>query len=103
MAALLLATVLVGFAPSFFLRAYFGTPPLPMYLQLHGVVLTAWFLLFFVQTSLIASHKPSSPIGHRRRSARGSRCDFKFRHDYSIDSPAYIDRSSAPGNLISRL
>src|SRR6185436_12010738 len=54
MAALLLATVLVGFAPSFYLRAYFGAPPLPTYLQLHGVVLTAWFLLFFVQTSLVA-------------------------------------------------
>ncbi len=64
MAAVLLAIVLLGFSPTFYLRAYLATPDLPqgvgalpVYLNLHGVILTAWFLLFFAQTALVASHR----------------------------------------------
>jgi hypothetical protein len=60
--AILFVTVLVGFAPTFYLRGYVGTtrlalapPTLPGYLQVHGVLLTSWFLLFLIQTAFIAA------------------------------------------------
>jgi|TARA_B110000971_G_C19853443_1_gene428248 hypothetical protein len=51
--AVLFFIVLAGFAPTFFLRAAFDTPPIPLYLQLHGLVLAAWFLLLLFQAWLI--------------------------------------------------
>lgn len=59
-AGLAIVIVAVGFAPTFYLRAL-GTdalPPglrvLPLYLHVHGAALTLWFLLYFVQTLLVA-------------------------------------------------
>ena len=50
----LLAVVLVGFSPSFYLRAGFHhVTRLPTLLYVHGVVLTVWFLLTVVQGWLI--------------------------------------------------
>lgn len=63
-----LAFVLVGFAPSFYLRPLFTTRPLPVYLYVHGVVLTAWFVLVFVQTCLVAAHRTDL---HRRLGIAG--------------------------------
>lgn len=54
MAILLLAINLVGFAPTYFLKSFFDTPELPLRLHVHGMVFTAWFVFFVVQTSLIA-------------------------------------------------
>jgi hypothetical protein len=75
MSLALLAVVVVGFSPTFFLRGYFGTaqlPPglrtLPAYLWVHGIVLTSWFLLFFAQTVLVASHRTDL---HRRLGISG--------------------------------
>jgi hypothetical protein len=56
----LLAVVLVGFAASFYLRAWFPAHPLnghPLGTArlLHGVALTAWFLLVFAQSALIVA------------------------------------------------
>lgn len=59
----LLAAVLTGFAPTFYLRALFNVPPIPSYLYLHGVVLTTWFALVFAQTCLVAAHRTDL---HRR-------------------------------------
>jgi hypothetical protein len=50
---ILLVIVFIGFAPSLFLRPAFDTPPLPPYLYLHGLILTAWFLLLIFQAWLI--------------------------------------------------
>ena len=72
---------LVGFAPSFFLKAVFenpgpiveqaellrrtgggnglGVPQLPLHVVAHGTLSTAWFVLFFVQTLLISSGRRS--------------------------------------------
>jgi hypothetical protein len=53
-------TVFAGFAPTYYLRAYLGTPTfsgltsIPPLLHLHGVLFTAWVLLFVVQTTLVA-------------------------------------------------
>ena len=59
----LLAIVLVGFSPSFYLKVFFETPELPFYLHVHGALLTVWFVLFFAQTMLIASRRTDL---HRR-------------------------------------
>lgn len=58
-ASLLIVIVALGFAPSFYLRdinthIHPARPKLPVYLSLHGIVLTAWYLLFFAQTWLVA-------------------------------------------------
>lgn len=50
---LLLSIVLIGFAPSLFLRIAFENPPMPFYLHLHGAILTGWFVLLVTQASLI--------------------------------------------------
>ncbi len=63
MAVLLLAIVLVGFAPTFHLKMFFGTPALPLYLHVHGALLIAWFALFVAQTILVASGRSAV---HRR-------------------------------------
>lgn len=50
--------VLVGFAPTYYLKDIFGTPPLPSRLvYVHGLLMTAWVALFVVQTRLIAARK----------------------------------------------
>lgn len=50
----------VGFAPSFYLRTQFGRPPMPSNLTLaHGIVYSAWMLLFTMQTALIRVRKTS--------------------------------------------
>jgi hypothetical protein len=59
----MLAAIVVGFSPTFFLRAFFDVPPIPAYLYVHGVALTAWFVLVFAQTFLVAKHRTAE---HRR-------------------------------------
>lgn len=58
MASILLVIVAVGFAKSFYLRNIIhkshAVSSLPVYIVLHGIVLTSWFLLFLGQTSLVA-------------------------------------------------
>ena len=49
-----LAATLIGFAPTWFLMRWFGAPPLPWIVHLHGLVFTGWVLLYLTQTSLIA-------------------------------------------------
>ena len=55
--------LLVGFARTFFLRSLFNVPPIPAYLYVHGVALTAWFVLVFAQACLIAARRTAV---HRR-------------------------------------
>jgi len=63
----LLAVLLIGFAPSFFLRGRVSVPfkllSLPPYLAIHGAVLTTWFVLVFVQSCLVSAHRTDL---HRR-------------------------------------
>jgi hypothetical protein len=46
--------VFVGFSRTYYLKALFGTPVLPLLLHLHGLVLTLWFVCFVVQVRLVA-------------------------------------------------
>jgi hypothetical protein len=58
MAAAMVAVTLIGFAPTYYLSRFTGAPALGPLVHLHGVVFTAWILLFFGQTSLIAARRP---------------------------------------------
>lgn len=49
----LLLIVLVGFARTFYLRAFIDVPDIPAYVLLHGSVLTAWFAGVFLQSLLV--------------------------------------------------
>src|SRR3569832_689423 len=54
----LLLIVLLGFAPSFYLRATFPhVHQLPVLLHIHGAILTGWFVLTVVQGWLIRSQR----------------------------------------------
>ena len=49
-------TVLIGFGPTYYLKGLFNTPPLPRFLiHVHGIVMTAWVLLFVAQVYFIRS------------------------------------------------
>ena len=49
------AAIFIGFAPTYFLKTFFGTPELTAVKHVHGVVMSAWFALFLVQARLVAS------------------------------------------------
>jgi len=51
------ALVFWTFARTFYLKLFFGTPPLSALLHIHGAVMTGWVVLLVVQTSLIASRR----------------------------------------------
>ena len=67
-AAAILAIVFVGFAHTLYLRPLFDVPPIPVYLYLHGAVVTAWFGLVVVQTLLIRNGAVAT---HRRVGVAG--------------------------------
>ena len=55
-AAMVLALIVfAGFTRTFYLRAWFDVPPITMLLHLHAIAFTAWFVLFVIQTRLIAA------------------------------------------------
>lgn len=57
MSGTLLVIVLMGFARTLYLRAFFDVPQIPASVWLHGIVLTAWFVASFLQTSVVAVHR----------------------------------------------
>jgi hypothetical protein len=50
-----LLVVFSGFARTYYLKGAFGTPDLTPLKHLHGLVMTTWFALFFVQARLVAT------------------------------------------------
>jgi hypothetical protein len=58
-----LGLVFWGFAPSYYLKLIFGTPPLATRLHIHGAVMSSWLVLFFVQACLISARRADL---HRR-------------------------------------
>jgi hypothetical protein len=69
MAVAVIITVFAGFAPTYYLRAYYGTPPLIPLLHLHGLVFTSWLVLFLLQTILVATKRTNV---HRRLGVAGA-------------------------------
>jgi hypothetical protein len=50
--------ILIGFAPSFYLRPFFNAPPIPRNIvYLHGFLMTAWIVLFILQVYLISAKR----------------------------------------------
>jgi hypothetical protein len=50
--------VLAGFARTYYLKPFFHTPELPgRIVHLHGIIMTAWVVLFIVQVSLVAKRR----------------------------------------------
>ena len=65
-AGVLLLVVLVGFAPTFYLRSAFGgpefswrggVPELSWRVLVHGLIFTSWFLAFALQAALVAARR----------------------------------------------
>jgi hypothetical protein len=69
MAAVVIATVAAGFAPTYYLRPLFATPALTLPVHVHGAMFTAWVLLFVIQTSLVAAKRTDV---HRRLGVVGA-------------------------------
>lgn len=57
-----------GFARSYYLKPVFPGPALPFLIHLHGLVMTAWIALLFVQVRLVASRRVDL---HRRLGSIG--------------------------------
>ena len=50
--------VLIGFARTYYLKGFFGNPPLPgLLVHLHGLVMTTWVVLFAAQVSLVTTRR----------------------------------------------
>jgi len=57
-AALAIAAVMfAGFSRNYYLRAWLGTRVITFMVHIHGLVMTAWVVLFVTQTFLIARHR----------------------------------------------
>lgn len=54
MAGVIAVATFVGFAPSYFLAPMFHAKPISTLLHVHGIVFTAWIILYVAQTGLIA-------------------------------------------------
>ena len=68
MSLLLAVMVLIGFAPTYYLRPSV-LPAIPFYLHLHGAALTLWFSLLIAQTFLISAGRRAL---HRRLGVSGA-------------------------------
>ena len=68
-AVIILVSVFVGFAPSYYLARFFKAPPVGnLLVHIHGVVFTLWILLLIVQTSLVSADRTDA---HRRLGMAG--------------------------------
>lgn len=69
MAIAVLITVFAGFAPSYYLKSYFGGPSLMPLLHMHGMIFSSWIILFVTQTTLVAANRTRV---HRRLGIAGA-------------------------------
>ena len=69
-AAIMPLIVLAGFARTYYLKGFFGNPPLPSLLvHVHGLVMTSWVVLFIAQVSLVATGRTRT---HQRLGVLGA-------------------------------
>lgn len=61
--------VFVGFAQTYYLKAWFATPVLTVLVHAHGLLMTSWVVLFLTQTFFIATHRVNL---HRRLGISGA-------------------------------
>jgi hypothetical protein len=114
LAGLILLSVFIGFAQSYFLLSVpsvprwraFNHPPYPFVVHLHGLLFTAWIILLITQTSLVAAHRLKL---HRRLGIAGFvlacllslaglavACESMARHfPLGLGYPGIVDQSGA--------
>lgn len=63
MAVAATASVLIGFARTYYLKSIFPLRSFPLLFHIHGALFTSWMLLLVLQTSLVASRRTAL---HRR-------------------------------------
>jgi hypothetical protein len=68
-ALIITAIMFAGFAKNFYLRAWIGTRPITVMVHVHGLVMTAWILLFLTQTLLISKRRTDL---HRKLGVAGA-------------------------------
>jgi hypothetical protein len=68
MALLMLVTVFVGFAPTYYLAGIFHAPLPNLLIHVHGAAFSCWILLLVTQTSLVAAGRVDI---HRRLGIAG--------------------------------
>ena len=69
LSVLLLSFLLLGFAPTLYLRAFTDPEPIPGYLHVHGIVLTSWYVWLVIQTSMVRTGRTAT---HRRLGVIGA-------------------------------
>jgi len=67
--AFIAAIVFWGFAPTYYLKAWFETPALSGFVHLHGALMTAWIALFLIQVALFGTGRVK---WHRRLGTVGA-------------------------------
>jgi hypothetical protein len=94
-------TVLIGFGPTYYLKAFGSTPmatlsggPMTLLVHAHGVLFTGWVLLFIVQTALVARHKVAL---HHRMGVVGAVLAALMVIVGSLTALKMAARGSAPG------
>lgn len=60
---LMLAVVVVGFAPTYYLKSMFGTPQLRWLYHVHGLAFSSWMVLLIIQPALVLAGR--TPV-HRQ-------------------------------------
>ncbi len=68
-AAAIAAIMFAGFARNYYLRPWLGTRAITVMVYIHGLVMTAWVLLFVTQALLVARHRIA---WHRRLGVAGA-------------------------------
>ena len=99
MSLFLFAIVLTGFSRTFFLRSAFSVPPIAVHVYAHALLMTGWFVLFIVQTSLIAVHRVDL---HRRLGILGAMvatCLIVVTTATTLGLPAHYKIDPAPNGV----
>ena len=103
MAIVMALTVLIGFGPTYYIKAVSGAPmstlsggSMTLLVQMHGALFTAWVLLFIVQTALVAQHKVAI---HRRIGIAGAVLAASMVVVGTLTALKMAARGSAPGGI----
>jgi len=95
-AAVLLLVVLVGFSKTFYLRGAFGAPELKWSVFVHGLILTSWFLMFFLQAALVAGRRTAL---HRSLGWAGAAVGLAVIVSGGLATPYRMAELAAQGRL----
>jgi hypothetical protein len=104
MSALIAATILLGFARTYYLRTLVGTPspPLPTLtplIHVHGLLFTGWIVLLVVQTRLVAAGRVDV---HRRLGVAGAAVAVLMIGVGTLTALQGVVRGVSPGGIEPR-